>query len=105
MNANEINLELKKLDPFTRGYAFDRNQAIAFVFRCDIKMIRSIISRVGKKLGVDNDPVLILKTADALTISQCALEELKHTDGEAAEHINVHNHGQVRRLNPLELHP
>jgi hypothetical protein len=99
MNANEINLELKKFDPFTRGYAFDRNQAIAFVFRCDIKTIRNIISRVGRKLGIDNDPVLILKTADALTISQCALDELRHIDREA------NGHHEFPKLNPLAHHP
>lgn len=100
MNANEINLELKKLDPFTRAYAFDRSEAIAFVFRCEAKTIRNIVGRVARKLSMENDPIVVLKTADALTISECALDELMHIDCEAGKCR------QYRALNhPLELRP
>jgi hypothetical protein len=77
LNPSEVTRRLRKIDSFGPAYGYNHNDAIGLVFRCDMMTAQNIVNRIGDKLGIGHDPIVVLKIADALLISQCALEELE----------------------------
>lgn len=77
LNASEVSLRIKTLDAYGPAYGHNQSEAIGFVFRCDMMTAQNIVNRIGAKLGIGTDPIVVLKTADALTICRCALDEIE----------------------------
>lgn len=79
MNLADIDRELEVQEGLIRDQAQTRHDLIALVFRCDVRTAHNIVNRVGQKLGgVSTDAIVVLKTADPLTIASCILEELRN---------------------------